>query len=158
MKFLVTMCVIGILALAGIILADRNISGQPVLDRLKNFNHWTVRYHWTDPENRLIKVILDESVDATDASCASVLHMLDALSQLAPTWEILLISGNPKSAWVPLRDNPIDRAGVLKMLYDEMDYARNALETLRRLEREDPDDRFMNYKMFWNHRYASSHR
>lgn len=154
MKFIITMTVFAMFCTAGVALVDRAMSGESVGYKLRNFHHWTVMRHWTNPKEKRVTVLLDEGVDITDASCASVLHMLDKLSKIVPNWEIFLIASS-QDGFVPLRENPIDRAGIEEMLKDERDYARNAFEHIRKLENEDPDGRFIDYQRMWEKRYSA---
>lgn len=92
-------------------------SGADAAYKLRDFSHWTVQAHWTNPATRTVRVLLDEeSVTGTDSKCEAVLEMLDKLTSIVPSWRVELISS---TGWVPVRWNPIDRQGVESMLRDD---------------------------------------
>lgn len=102
-----------------ILFINRVQSGADATVKLRNFRHWTVQAHWTNPATRIVKVLLDEeAVTGTDSKCESVLEMLDRLTSIVPSWSVELVS---PTGWVPVRWNPIDREGVEWMLKDVPD-------------------------------------
>ena len=115
MKRLIITIVCSIAALLlCIMVINKSQSGTDAVSAIQNFHHWTVQAHWTNPETRTVRVLLDEdAVDATDYACDQVLQMLDELTRIVPSWSIEMIS---PTGWVPSSLNPIDRAGVEYMI------------------------------------------
>uniref|UniRef100_A0A6M3KVI7 Uncharacterized protein n=1 Tax=viral metagenome TaxID=1070528 RepID=A0A6M3KVI7_9ZZZZ len=133
-KLILSFLAAAVLVTTACLVIDRAQSGADTIAQLRNFHHWTVQAHWTNPVSRTVRVLLDEeSVTGTDSKCEAVLDMLDKLTSIVPAWNIELIS---PTGWMPVRWNPIDRQGVEAMLKDTAEALDE--EDERRFERMPP--------------------
>jgi len=109
---------IGIAAVWGAVVAiNQAQTGLEIEAKLKTFKHPAIQMHWTNPVERTVTVLLDRwAVTGTDTACEYTLDMLDRITEIAPGWEVHLIS---PTGWVPAKINPLTRQDVVAMVHDQ---------------------------------------